>query len=244
MALLNCLRFTLLRNKWKRLGLNLFALAPLQSAFKTVARVILLNQRSWQPSAQDSAWLLFPRGVRTKSLRQPTGPCLSFRNIPPDLLMTSLSSSSVLLLAHRSSHTSLFVFPGLGTCLPQGLCTCRFLCLVFSPKTYSHVSLPPLPKTVSDTTFLMRNVLIAPYLKLQTSSTPNKLFFLFYSILYFLTYLIICLFIIGFIAAVVSPLLPTSSTSQMLEHIVLKGRDRCLFCSLSILFVDSSQTLK
>lgn len=180
MALLNCLHFTLLRNKWKRLGLNLFALAPLQSAFKTVARMILLNQRSWQPSAQDSAWLLSPRGVRTKSLRQPKGPCLSFRNIPPDLLMTSLSSSSVLLLAHRSSHTSLFVFPVLGTCLPQGLCTRRFLCLVFSSKSYSHVSLPPLPKTVSDTTFLMRNVLIAPYLKLQTSSTPNKLCFFFF----------------------------------------------------------------
>lgn len=195
MALLNCLRFTLLRNKWKRLGLNLFALAPLQSAFKTVARMIRLNRRSWQPSAQDSAWLLSPCGIRTKSLRQPTGPCLSFRNIPPDLLMTSLSSSSVLLLAHRSSHTSLFVFPGLGTCLPQGLCTRRFLCLVFSSKSYSHVSLPPLPKTVSDTTFLMRNVLIAPYLKLQTSSTPNKLCFSFYSILHFLTYLIICLFI-------------------------------------------------
>lgn len=42
MTLLNFLHFALQGNKWKKLSLNLFTLAPLQSIFKAIARVIIL----------------------------------------------------------------------------------------------------------------------------------------------------------------------------------------------------------
>ena len=108
--------------------------------------------------------------------------------------------------------------------------------LLFSSKSYSHVSQLPLPKTISDTSFLMGISSSPPIYICKLPPPPINSFFFFFIYHFSLSNTLNNLLIYYVFVVVVSiqqhHLLRTSSTSQMLEDTDLKGRDLCPFFSL------------